>query len=410
MPWMSIIGIGASLIGGASQADAAGRASDAQAASAKEANDAAIKQAQMADATQRYFYNTNRQDNSAFLNNGRGANNKLAYLLGVNPTQSQPQNALMSMSRDQIRSQLLPQYTTGGPSAGGNFIGNMFDGNMTPAQRMAMSRSNGSMIGPRNGSADAYYAPDAGNNATVFYGGTGGTGGAGFGQGQNGTVDEAALQDAIDAQYNAQLQNQNQFTTQGNGDNGDGQFGSLLRKFGQSDLEADPVYQNGLKYGLDQGVQGINRMASANGGADSGAILKALARFGNDYGTTKAEGSYNRYKNDQGTTYNMLAGLGGAGQTASGQVGQAGMNAGNNISASQIGLGNTLGQNAIGVGNARAASMIGGANALAGGFTNAYNGYQQQNMFNQLMNRNNTTPYDFGSDGGAGGGGMGYGG
>jgi hypothetical protein len=108
-------------------------------------------------------------------------------------------------------------------------------------------------------------------------------------------------------------------------------YGSLLRKFGQSDLDSDVVYNSGLQFGLNEGVKGLNRRAASGGSYDSGATLKALTRYANDYGTTKAEGAYNRFMNDKGTTYGFLSGQQGVGLNATdrnqslntGLVGQA---------------------------------------------------------------------------------------
>jgi hypothetical protein len=133
---------------------------------------------------------------------------------------------------------------------------------------------------------------------------------------------------------------------------GNNDAGSLLRKFSQSDLEADPVYQNGLKFGLDQGKEGINARALQAGSYDSGATLKALTRYGNDYGSTKANESYNRFTNDQNNIFNRLSGVSGSGQVATGQVGAAGSSAANSTA-------NML----TDAGNARAAGIVGGANA-----------------------------------------------
>lgn len=157
----------------------------------------------------------------------------------------------------------------------------------------------------------------------------------------------------------------------------DSSFGSLNRRFSQSDLANDVPYQTGMQFGLDQGTQGINNQASATGSMLSGATLKALTRFGNDYGNQKAGDAYNRYNTDNTNTYNRLAGLAGSGQTASGQVGSAGMNAGNNISQSQMGMG-----------NARGASQIAQGNAMAGGLTGAYNNYQNNQLLDTLKSRN----------------------
>jgi hypothetical protein len=161
--------------------------------------------------------------------------------------------------------------------------------------------------------------------------------------------------------------------------------GSLMKKFTSADLAADPVYNSGLQFGLDQGTQGINNRAVAQGGYDSGATLKALTRFGNDYGSTKANESYNRYTQDQTNIYNKLAGISGTGQVAAGQVQAAGTNAANNISDLY-----TQG------GNARAAGIVGGANAwggaaqnVAGAANNAYNNYNSNQTLQALLKKYN---------------------
>ena len=95
-------------------------------------------------------------------------------------------------------------------------------------------------------------------------------------------------------------------------------FGSLLSKFTNSDLNNDVVYNTGLQFGLDEGNKALERRAAANGGYDSGATLKALARYANDYGTTKAEGAYNRFMNDKSSIYNFLSGQQAVGLNATG--------------------------------------------------------------------------------------------
>jgi hypothetical protein len=111
-----------------------------------------------------------------------------------------------------------------------------------------------------------------------------------------------------------------------------------------------------------------------------------LTKYGNDYGSTKANESYNRFNNDQTNQYNRYAGLSGAGQQATNQVSAAGQNMANNVS-----------QNQIGAGNARASGYMGSANAISGAIGQGYNNYQQ----NQLMQMyaNNKSPYDVSFDG-----------
>jgi hypothetical protein len=157
--------------------------------------------------------------------------------------------------------------------------------------------------------------------------------------------------------------------------------GQFDRKFSAQDLANDPVYNSGLKFGLDQGTQGINRQAAAGGSFLSGATLKALTKYGNDYGSTKANESYNRFNNDQTNQYNRYAGLSGAGQQATNQVSAAGQNMANNVS-----------QNQMSAGNARASGYVGGQNAMNNAIGGAYNIYQNNNLLGMLGG--NSKPYD----------------
>jgi hypothetical protein len=99
-------------------------------------------------------------------------------------------------------------------------------------------------------------------------------------------------------------------------DTSDGQYGSLMKKFNQDDLDSDLVYQNGLQFGLDQGQKTIENRARALGGLDSGAATKAAIRYANDYGTTKTEGAYNRNASEKSNIFNMLMGGTGTGLSA----------------------------------------------------------------------------------------------
>lgn len=160
-----------------------------------------------------------------------------------------------------------------------------------------------------------------------------------------------------------------------------GEYGDLLRKFTKEDLEADPVYQSGLEFGLKEGEGAINARALAGGGYDSGATLKALTRFGNDYGSTKANDSYNRYNADNTNVYNRLAGVSGAGQNAAQTVASAGANSTGAIS-------NLM----TDAGNARAAGIVGGANAYSnafGGVNQALNNYNSNKVLQGLIGNRN---------------------
>jgi len=97
-------------------------------------------------------------------------------------------------------------------------------------------------------------------------------------------------------------------------------FGSLMRNFSADDLNKDVVYNTGLQFGLDEGNKAIERRAAASGGWDSGSTLKALTRYANDYGTTKAAGAYDRFNQDKLNIYNMLSGQQGVGMNAAGNT------------------------------------------------------------------------------------------
>lgn len=163
------------------------------------------------------------------------------------------------------------------------------------------------------------------------------------------------------------------------------QFGSLLKPFSSQDLANDPVYNSGLQFGLNQGTGAINQRALQSGGYDSGATLKALTQYANDYGSTKANDSYNRDNTDQSNVFNRLSGIAGTGQQAVNQVQTAGTNEANQVS-------NSLSD----AGNARSAGIIGGANAWGGvssGLNSTYQNYNSNQLLQQLLNKNTGNAY-----------------
>ena len=154
-------------------------------------------------------------------------------------------------------------------------------------------------------------------------------------------------------------------------------YGDLSRKFTSADLAADPVYNSGLQFGLDQGVSAINARNIANGtGFDSGATLKQLTRYANDYGTTKASDAYNRFTNDQNNLYAKLSGQTSTGQTAASNLATTGVASTNAITGAQE----------AGA-NAQAAGIVGGANAWGGALTNTENTGVNAILLSQLLNR-----------------------
>lgn len=98
----------------------------------------------------------------------------------------------------------------------------------------------------------------------------------------------------------------------------------------------DPGYQ----FRLDQGNKAINNAASARGMSNSGATMKALTDYGQNFATNEYQNAFNRQ--------NVLANYGN----------QASTNMANLIGGNAA----QFGQNAIGLGNSQAASYIGQAN------------------------------------------------
>ena len=151
-------------------------------------------------------------------------------------------------------------------------------------------------------------------------------------------------------------------------------YGGLLDKFSQADLDQDVVYNTGLKFGLDEGNKAIERNATRFGNLDSGATLKALARYGNDYGNQRAGDAYGRFMGDKQFTLNSLLGSTGIGQ------GAVSLDANTGSQMAQA-----IGNAQMAQGNANAAGQIGSANAWSGalgGIANTLGGASRGGSFN----------------------------
>lgn len=142
--------------------------------------------------------------------------------------------------------------------------------------------------------------------------------------------------------------------------------GFLMDRFDASQMYDDPGYQ----FRLDEGMKGLENSAAARGGLLSGAAMKAISKYGQDYASNEYQNSYNRFNADQTNQYNRLAGIVNTGMGATNQISNAaGQYANNTASANSA------------MGNAQAAGAIGTANAITGGIAGGVNAYSQ----NQLM-------------------------
>jgi len=119
-------------------------------------------------------------------------------------------------------------------------------------------------------------------------------------------------------------------------------------------------YSPAYKFQLQQGQQGVLNQDAAAYGGESGAALKDLTSFNQNYANTAFNSAFNQYQTQQGNTYSRLAGISQLGQAAATNTGQQG-----------TALAGQAAQSATNIGTAQAAGTVGAANALGGGIGNA---------------------------------------
>lgn len=339
MSWAGIaVGVGGAIIGGITAADASNDAADAQVQSAHEANQ-----------LQRQMFEEGRADQAPWRDRGNAAGNLLQYYLGIDPlgAGNGPRSNGPANNYGLGPAPTMEQFTTwhGGGGVSPGYTGNTDSGR-------------GSNIPP-----------------SAYIGGFGGP-----------TVDHAGFQAAMN-DYQTKLQAAKLQADQAEAAAraeaaGDPRFGSLLKPFTGASVATDPGYQ----FGLHQGEQAVTNQRAALGSLLSGATLKDLTQFGNDYAGTKFNEAFQRDQATKTLTNNMLAGVSGTGQTSATNI----ANQGNTTGA-------LMGQNIIGAGNARASGYVGQANAFNGALGTAINQYNSANLLKSLNsggNQGGTGPYD----------------
>lgn len=349
--------IGSAIIGSKASKNAA----NAQQQAADSAAQAQLESAQMANDTQRYFYDTTRRDNQPAIQTGNAARNQLAMLMGLD---------VPGFVSNGGGTYLSGAYTDMGGGAGGSGGSNPY------------SLANAQLVDTSSGvpkpNADLYANSQAYRNAWDSYLQEHV---ARFGTGYTNASDpdmlNSILRDKLApaiAQENADLDAKNQARQYAESQAGaqaasqsmqdNPLFGSLNKQFTEQDFWNDPGTKLGFQFGLDQGTQGLNRQAAANGSLNSGATLKALTRYATDYTGTKYGDAWNRDQTLKGNQYNRLASLAGVGQSAVNTVGSAGSNAANQMGSNSLYGGNAQANAAYASGNARANSAIGTGNAI----------------------------------------------
>jgi len=175
------------------------------------------------------------------------------------------------------------------------------------------------------------------------------------------------------------------------------------RDFTMADYKQDPGYS----FRLSEGLKGLDRSAASRGGLLSGAAMKGITRYGQDYASNeygRAESRYNanqsqrldRYTTDQinnlsrsDVPYNRTAALAGIGQTQANSMAQ-------NAGAYGVNAGNTAAQGINAAGQAQAAGQLGQTNAWNNGINNAVSAYQQGQLMNWLRPQTSTWANNFG--------------
>lgn len=141
------------------------------------------------------------------------------------------------------------------------------------------------------------------------------------------------------------------------GDPTAGDYGSFTTPFNVEQFYnyADPGYA----FQLQQGTQALQNSAAAGSGALSGAALKDLLKYNQDYAGTAYDAAFNRYQTQQGNIFSRLF-----------DISQLGQNAAAGVGAQGTTLAGNAGQNTANAGAATGAGYVGAGNALGSGATN----------------------------------------
>jgi hypothetical protein len=387
---VAMVGVGVAAVGTIAQMSAAGDAADAQSSSAREAN-------QMEMMAQQQL----REDLSPWVESGRGANSLLNQYLGVGGVGSGAVTSMglqTGLTPDQVRQQLSSRYTRTVAPVGPKFNADELDPmtrlmyearyrNGDPAERAQFEAQH---LGVPTSVRDLSGANTGIQGDTLQYGQQ---------PASTSEIDEEGLNAAMQ-QYYAEQEELNKKAAS------DPKYGSLLRayrdgaefdsgpafSFTGKDLQNDPGYQ----FGLNQGTQGIERGQASRGNFLSGAAMKELARYNEDYAGTKFNEGFNRasstyginlnrrqnewntnlgaYNQNRNTIYNFLTGVSNTGQASAARVG-----------ANNQQVANSVGNNIMAAGNAQAAGQVASSNALSSGVNQAANSLNSAGGWNNLL-------------------------
>lgn len=188
--------------------------------------------------------------------------------------------------------------------------------------------------------------------------------------------------------FNTTQGNLNPWITQGQQSLGQigQQFGSVdspgNKPFTLADFQASPAYN----FNLEQGMNAINKGASARGNLYAPQTLQDLGKFAQGTASNEFQNAFSNYNTNQNNIFSRL-------QTLSGQ----GANAAANLGGFGAQTAGQIGGNIIGAGNATAAGIVGGANAINSGVGSYYNNQLMQ----QILAQQQQPTYGVNAGGGA---------
>jgi hypothetical protein len=393
------VGAGVAAVGVVSSASSAGKAAEAQSSAADRAN-----QTQMAQFEQ------TRADQKPFMDRGNAAGNRLQYMLGLDTNGGAGGNNTMPMTSaeliDTSSGQWKPNSQLYASDPNYRQAWDAFSAQHMAQYGVDPSNASGSNVDValqqlQQGGFDlnAYNQANEGQRqqAQQKVGED-----SAYGSLMRGFSAQDLNADPIYNQLAPGIQSSIQRSTE-DVDQRRGFANSLLHQFGEADFQKDPGYDFRMK----EGARGVENSAAARGMQLSGATLKAMTkynqdfasneyskssdRFNNDrafasneygnsltrlntdrsFGADQMNSAYNRSTNDKTNQFNRLSGVAGTGQQSNALVAGLGAN-----------MAGQVAQNQIGVGNAQAASGIAASNGINNALTTGYGIYQNQQIIN----------------------------
>lgn len=162
--------------------------------------------------------------------------------------------------------------------------------------------------------------------------------------------------------------------------NSAGGYGSLNKSFDMNDFKTlTPQYG----FNLQQGGQGTLNQDSNAQGAESGAALKDLMSFNQNFANNSFNSAFANYNTQQNNIFNRLSGIASLGSSA-----------GSNSTTGASQFANSIGNTTSSIGASQAAGTVGAANAISGGLQSGANAFYGQNVLNQILQQGSTTKYN----------------